>query len=99
MPSSFRPRFSLRTLAIFIAIVGAYFGAWEATKRFGARVPTTSNRFFEKISDSPAPFLLREQTHFLDNSFSEPTTVYYLWLVGPKWKLPLDSKTEQWKRS
>src|SRR5262245_13817229 len=30
---SFRPRFSLRTLAILVTLVCAYFGAWEVTKR------------------------------------------------------------------
>ena len=29
----FRPRFSIRKLAILVALVCAYFGAWEATKR------------------------------------------------------------------
>ena len=28
----FRPRFSVRTLAIFVTLVCAYFAAWEATK-------------------------------------------------------------------
>lgn len=28
---SFRPRFSLRTLAILVTLACAYFGAWEAT--------------------------------------------------------------------
>lgn len=31
----FRPRFSVRTLAIFVTLVCAYFAAWEATKRWG----------------------------------------------------------------
>jgi hypothetical protein len=28
-----RPRFSVRTLAIFVTLVCAYFGVWEATKK------------------------------------------------------------------
>jgi hypothetical protein len=32
-----RPRFSVRTLAIFISLVCAYLGAWEATKKWGVR--------------------------------------------------------------
>lgn len=28
----FRPRFSVRTLAIFLTLVCAYFAAWEATR-------------------------------------------------------------------
>ena len=27
----FRPRFSVRTLAIFVTLVCAYFGAWEGS--------------------------------------------------------------------
>ena len=30
----FRPKFSIRTLAIFVTLVCAYFGAWEATKKY-----------------------------------------------------------------
>jgi hypothetical protein len=32
-----RPRFSLRTLAIIVTLVCAYFAAWEVTKRYVAR--------------------------------------------------------------
>ena len=32
-----RLRFSVRTLAILVTLVCAYFGAWEATKRWGVR--------------------------------------------------------------
>ena len=32
-----RPRFTLRTLAIFVTLVCAYFGAWEATETWGIR--------------------------------------------------------------
>jgi hypothetical protein len=30
-----RPRFSVRTLAIFVTLVCVYFGAWEVTKKYG----------------------------------------------------------------
>lgn len=30
------PRFSLRTLAILVTLVCSYFGAWEATKKWGS---------------------------------------------------------------
>src|SRR5262245_4802957 len=30
-----RPRFGLRTLAILVTLVCAYFGAWETTKKYG----------------------------------------------------------------
>ncbi len=35
MKFRFRPRFTVRTLAIFVTLVCAYFGAWEATMRYG----------------------------------------------------------------
>jgi hypothetical protein len=35
MSFRFRPRFTVRTLTIFITLVCIYFGAWEATKRYG----------------------------------------------------------------
>ena len=35
----FRPRFSVRTLAIFVTLVCCYFAAWEATKRYDGRSP------------------------------------------------------------
>jgi hypothetical protein len=35
MSSRFRPRFTVRTLTIFVTLICAYFGAWEATKRYG----------------------------------------------------------------
>jgi hypothetical protein len=31
------PRFTIRTLAIFVTLVCAYLGTWDATKRFGMR--------------------------------------------------------------
>ena len=34
-PMKFRPRLSIRTLAIIVALVGAYFGAWPLTKNYG----------------------------------------------------------------
>jgi hypothetical protein len=32
-----RRRFSLRSLAIVVTLICAYFAAWEATKRYGLR--------------------------------------------------------------
>src|SRR5687767_11643873 len=34
-PKRWMPRFSLRTLAIVVTLVCAYFAAWEPTKRIG----------------------------------------------------------------
>lgn len=55
------PRLSLRTLAIVVALVGVYFGAWELTKRRGVtavqRYIEASDRFVASIS-SPLPFVV-----------------------------------------
>jgi hypothetical protein len=65
-----RPRFSLRTLAILVTLVCAYFGAWELTKRYGIGTQwTTAEEFYSNTWDtgftsyfafhnSPAPFIL-----------------------------------------
>ncbi len=37
MKFRFRPRFTVRTLAILVTLVCVYFGAWGATKRYGVR--------------------------------------------------------------
>lgn len=34
-PKRFRPRFSIRTLIIFVTLVCCYLGLWEATKTWG----------------------------------------------------------------
>lgn len=49
---AFRPRFSLRMLAILVTVVCAYFGAWEATKTHG--VPMMSC----DTVNAPGPFIL-----------------------------------------
>jgi hypothetical protein len=66
----FRPRFSIRTLAIFVTVVCAYFGAWEATKRYGIekRYQDDARLVLERRGDiwtatceetAPIPFVLR----------------------------------------
>src|SRR5687767_14321213 len=37
MARHFRPRFSVRTLVIFVTLICAYLGTWEATRRHGPR--------------------------------------------------------------
>src|SRR5687768_8900598 len=37
----FRPRFSLRTLAIFVALACAYFASWGPTKRYASNQTNT----------------------------------------------------------
>lgn len=96
----FRPRFSIRTLAIFVTLVCAYFGVWEATKRYG--VPETHPAaLYENVplpnswivwgGSSPMPFVVKEYEVGPGREGCCPT-YYYLWLFGPKIKLPFESE-------
>ena len=58
-PKRWRPRFSLRTLVLFVTLVGVYFGAWEATKKFG--VPAVSS--FAEWDGSEFPDLAPYNAH------------------------------------
>src|SRR5262245_6774079 len=102
-----RLQFSVRTLAIFVTLVCAYFGAWEATKRYGTRLDKTT-RFFnykggtysydEYVLDasSPCPFVVRRDVYEMPNPpltvVVNPTRRYYLWLFGTVWKMPIDEE-------
>jgi hypothetical protein len=97
----FRPRFSIRTRAIFVTLVCCYFGAWEATKRYG--MPREVHQYGRKSycdpfwrdtysSDEPTalmPFVVR----YGDGADIEFRWGYYLWLFGPQVRLPLGSDT------
>ena len=94
-----RPRFSLRTLVILVTLVCAYFGAWEATKRWGSKeygTPVEDDpgtvRFTYPEEVSPMPFLIRcdEATYFYMSHVGSGSThisTYYLWLPGLKIKI------------
>lgn len=94
--SRLRPRFSVRTLAIFMTLVCCYFGALEAAKKYGCNVPmqveidgellTLVHTHFN-FEHSPAPLVVYQDGHFEDGT-------YYLWLFGPKIKLPFESTWE-----
>ena len=86
--SRFRFRFSVRTLAIFVTLVCAYFGAWEATKRYG--VPPKSELRFGGVASSPAPFLIRYEEDVSGDFYFHYERHYYIWFFGLKIKLPLD---------
>ena len=79
----FRPRFTLRTLAIVVTLICAYFGAWEFTRgKFGP--------------ESPAPFVKRtalsvETTLKGSTWISRTCYVYHFWFCGHLIKLPLET--------
>ena len=96
----FRFRFSLRTLFIFMTLVGAYFGAWEVTKLYGLN---SSGEVFDYDERSPAPFIIARdevapgskrigRNRILYGDFRYRR--YYLWLFGPRFRLPFEGKTE-----
>src|SRR5688500_8839522 len=95
-----RPRFSVRTLTIVVTLICAYFAAWEATKRYGV---TEDHYQFSNLDSwvgdeqSPMPFVIsRCETpamtveQFMNPRFLTPSPRrrYYLWIFGPKIKLP-----------
>src|SRR5687767_5496928 len=99
-----RPRFSLRTLAIFIALVAAYFSAQEATKHWclsRSEKPGVQ-------TNVPMPFVIADEFRSSGESHSgaitnilfligrhEPIEVrrqYSLWFFGLTMKLPFESK-------
>jgi hypothetical protein len=95
----FRPRFSVRTLAIFVTLVACYFGAWEATKRYGARqsnyglnygLPSPDWGALEPERWSPAPLVIIEDELLYGGKYRY-TRTYSLWLFGPQIKLPFSS--------
>lgn len=86
-----RPRFSVRTLAILVTLVCAYFGAWEVTR-------ASVNNEFDGIqfANSPMP-LLFWRVEIVREVWGDPgewRRCYYLWLFGPTIKLPFEC---EWK--
>ena len=83
----FRPHFSIRTLAIFVTLVCAYLGAWEATKKYGVHDDRNAPE------SSPAPFLIKKRvgagagtrTYILIDG-------YYLWVLTGRLELPFYSE-------
>ena len=88
------PRFSLRTLAIVMTLLCAYFASWEATKRYGEKAVREREASLGEITlsiqiehvHSPVPFFV---VAGVTNSFTDATNGvsynipflrrYYLW--------------------
>ena len=94
----FRPRFSLRTLFVLVTLVCAYFGAWEATKRYGVRSgnewPVSSpSAAFVWNERSPVALIIERTEGVSTADAAAPThRRYYLWLFGPTFRLPFQGK-------
>jgi hypothetical protein len=82
-------RFSLRTLAILVTLVCAYFGAWEATKRYGVPQPETKGSEGTLIlsAESQLPLIVSQTEMFPDGRRRRQ----YLWLGVVKIRLPGES--------
>lgn len=93
MARRFNFRFSVRTLAIFLTLVCVYFGAWEATKKYG--IPQTEPPFVSsglkpygfagKVTimhaNSPIPFIVKQCEY---DFYFVPHRSYYFWFFGAK---------------
>jgi hypothetical protein len=110
----FRPRFSVRTLAIVVTLVCAYLGAWEVTNRVAEQQGKSRSKQdvlipnhcpFDLLfklcpdgsyveihqSESPAPFIIyRDEQDWDDRKDPTVRRKYYLWLFGPKIKIPIE---------
>ena len=87
--SIWRPRFSVRTLAIVVTLVCVYFAAWEATKRYGLKAIPNG-------SVSPMPFIVGSdkftETHSLLNrniTMISRRRQFHFWAFGFQVTLPL----------
>lgn len=94
MTTRLRPCFSLRTLAIVVTLACLYFGAWEATKRWGLPkiVKLDRENTVVMIASSPAACVIWRVEGDENNPNAGLTKCYYLWLFGPSIELPYNSK-------
>jgi len=80
-----RPKFSLRTLAVVVTLVCVYFGCWEATNTWG--IPAVPER--QEQLWSPCPFLIVKAEYedqvvwsALTVSVEKSKRRYWLWFPG-----------------
>ena len=83
-----RPRFSVRTLVVFVTLVCVYFGCWEITKRWGLEGLDPSMKIATRAS-CPMPFVIAGDG--FSTYAGSPYRVhrnYYFWFFRPVFKLP-----------
>jgi len=100
-PKRWRPRISVRTLAVVVTLVCAYFGCWEITKRHGVAAIAYEYELTGNIvahwgptgifhTSAAAPLIVRQ-----DENFSEHLSRrYYFWFFGYVAKLPYERKVK-----
>jgi len=97
MPRRFHPRFSVRALAIFVTLVCAYFGAWEATKRYGTASDPELKTLDSLFLQTPAPFLIVQDEsdpavkRAYGSRYHPYVRRYYLWFFGLTARLPIET--------
>ncbi len=84
-----------------------YFDAWSLTRKYGVPAPhqnwsapvTVEGEVRIERADSPAPMIIRQDEVEYKNvaAFGPPPRAdfprrYYLWLFGPKVRLPIESE-------
>jgi hypothetical protein len=93
----FRPRFSLRTLAIVVTGFCLYLGTWPLTRKYGlpditfnTSTPMSVNVWVVS-ADSPLPLIVRQEVIVNPRSAQVFKREYLLWLAVVKIKLPYES--------
>ena len=85
------PRFTLRTLAIVVTLICAYFPAWQATKEYGCSQLSKIG-----FATAPIPFVVsvKEGYSKIEHGYHQGETtgriLFYLWFFGLTCKLPFE---------
>ena len=97
-PKRWRPRFSIRTLVVFVTLACCYLGAWEATKTWGIPAIPVSAYQASQLT-SPCPFVIVNPEDSFNNIAKllgdssdvagEDRGVYF-WFFGYVAKLPYE---------
>jgi hypothetical protein len=99
----FRPRFSVRTLAIFVTLNCAYFACWMPTQKHAALLPKMELMPAPELggvsiaihdASAPLPLILCQEEveiHWGHTGFHLPKR-HYLWLHWMQIKLPIESE-------
>ena len=109
-PKRFRPRFSIRTLAIVVTLVCCYAACWGPTKRRGVvdvyshtnangvasgyRDASAAAPLVVGINDSPQGMFVSPRGAYTATTSVTTTRRYYFWFFGYVAKLPYEREVE-----